>query len=342
MSAPAAYVGPSLRGVRLNANRAVALASALAGMALVFAQDVDPAWAGFHTWQYTAALVLATIAILGYVLDARKGTDGEIGRRLAIASIGAVVVIVAGIASGLLGPDTETVARAPGTVAPLPDVGAAGFFPVADPATIARGDAHVQIRRRDGSSIDVGPNVRRFVGTTALETAPQMAAYVEARDASGGRLTITQPTNTAFLSPVLLFPERVTIAGRSLPSDTFSTPAVRRTIKAFYFSKDAVAAAAHGMPGREAVLLVVDEDASGKLAPGGIGFVPSGSEATIGGVRFRVTVGTYPALVISAVPSPPALWLGGLLFACGLAYAFGFSSNVKLRESSKKEAPARE
>jgi hypothetical protein len=342
VSVPAAYVGPMVRGLQMNANRAVALASAVAGMALVFAQDVFPAWAGFHTWQYTAALVLATIAVTGYALDARKGTDGEVGRRLAIASIGAVVVIVAGIASGLLGPDTETVARAPGTVAPLPDVGAAGFFPVADPATIARGDAHVQVRRRDGTSIDIGPNERRFSGTTALETTPQMAAYVEARDASGGRLTITQPTNAAFLSPVLLFPERVTIAGRSLPSDTFSTPSVRRTIKAFYFSKDEVAAAAHGMPGREAVLLVVDEDASGKLAPGGIGFVPSGSNATIGGVRFHVTVGTYPALVISAVPSPPALWIGGLLFLAGVAYACGFPPGVKVGESSKKEAAVRE
>ncbi len=342
MSVPGTYVGPAVSGMRMNANRAVALASAGAGMALVFAQDVYPAWAGFHTWQYTAALVLATIAVIGYALDARKGTDGEVGKRLAIASIGAVVVIAAGIASGLLGPDTETVARAPGTVAPLPDVGAAGFFPVADPATIARGDAQLEVRRRDGTSIDVGPNVRRFFGTTALETAPQMAAYVEARDAAGGRLTITQPTNPAFLSPVLLFPERVTIAGRSLPSDTFATPSVRRTIKAFYFSKDAVAQAAHGMPGREAVLLVVDDDASGKLAPGGIGFVPSGSDATIGGVRFHVTVGTYPALVISAVPSPTALWIGGVLFLGGLAYAFGFSSSVKLWESSKKDAPARE
>ncbi len=55
-----------------------------------------------------------------------------------------------------------------------------------------------------------------------------------------------------------------------------------------------------------------------------------------------MTVGTYPALVISAVPSPPALWIGGLLFLGGLAYAFGFSSSVKLWESSKKDAPARE
>jgi hypothetical protein len=159
-----------------------------------------------------------------------------VGRRLAIASIGAVVVIVAGIASGLLGPDTETIARAPGTVAPLPDVGAAGFFPVADPATIARGDAQLEVRRRDGTSIDVGPNVRRFFGTTALETAPQMAAYVEARDGSGGRLTITQPTNPAFLSPVLLFPERVTIAGRSHPTVSASYRAARTRRSAAFVS----------------------------------------------------------------------------------------------------------
>jgi hypothetical protein len=309
------------RGELWNGGRAVTLATAVFGIAFVLAQDVVPSWAGFHTWQYSAALALAAIALIGYAWGARTGGDGEIGKRLAFAATGAVVVIAAGIASGLLGPDTETVVRAPGTVAPLPDVGAAGFFPIAGPVAIARGDARIGIRRRDGSLLEVGPGDRRFFGTTALETAPQTAAYVEARDPGGARLTITQPTNPAFLSPVLLFPERVSIAGKLLPADSFATPALHRQIKAFYFSKSAAAGSHHGLDGREAVLFAVDDDA-GHLEPGGIGFVPSGSEGSLGGVRFRVSVGTYPALVISAVPYPPALWFGGLLFAGGLAFAF--------------------
>ncbi len=311
----------------MTTNRAVALASAVGGMLLVFAQDVYPAWSGFHAWQYTAALTLAAIAVVGYALGARKGTDGDVGTRIVIAAIGATVVIVAGIASGLLGPDTETVARTPGTVAPLPDVGAAGFFPVADPATIERGDAHVEIRRRDGSSVDIPPGARRFVGTTAIETTPEVAAYVEARQPNGSRLTITQPQNTSFLSPVLLFPERVPIGGVVFPADGFATPAIQRQIKAFYFSKAEVAKSTHGTPGKEAVLLAVDDE-NGKLIQSGIGIVPSGADATIGGIRFRVAAGTYPALLISAVPYPPALWIGGLLFVGGLAYAYSYARPV--------------
>jgi hypothetical protein len=300
--------------------RAVALGSALFGMALTFAQDVAPTWTGFHTWQYATALILAAVAVTGYAWSARSGADGERGIRSVVPAVGAVIVIAAGIASGLLGPDSETIVRAPGTVAPLPDVGAAGFFPIAGPDAIVRGDAAITIRRRDGTSMDVSRGERRFIGTTALELAPAIAAYVEARDAHGGRLTITQPTNSAFLSPVLLFPERVTIAGRSLPADAFATPALHRRIKAFYFSKDAVAAAQHGTNGKEAVLLAVDDEA-GRLEPNGIGFVSSGDDATIGGLRFHVAVGTFPGLVISAVPYPVALWVGGLLFLIGLGYA---------------------
>ena len=321
-----------------DGNRAVAVGSAVFGMALVFAQDVVPSWAGFHTWQYVAALVLAAIAAMGYALGARTGTDGVVGTWLALAMVGAVVVMAAGIASGLLGPDTETVIRAPGTVAPLLDVGAAGFFPVADPATIVRGDARIHIRKRDGTSVDVGPGDRRFVGTTALETVPQTAAYVEARDGGGARLTITQPTNSAFLSPVLLFPERVQIAGRMLPSDAFATPALHRTIKAFYFSKDAASAAqAHGLGNKAAVLFAVDDD-DGRLEPNGIGFVPSGGDAAIGGLRFRVSVGTYPALRISAVPAPLALALGAGVFALGIALAFVRPAGINLTAFSKKRA----
>jgi hypothetical protein len=306
----------------ITGSTGVALAAATLAVALVFAQDVVPAWAGYHTWQYSAALAIAAVAVLGYAFGARKGLEGDLGRRLTFAMTGALVIIAAGIASGLLGPDTETVARAPGTVAPLPDVGAAAFFPIAGPATIAAGDATIALRRRNASELEIGPGGRRFVGATVVELVPKPAVYVEARDPSGAHLTITQPTNPSFLSPVLLFPQEVPLANTVLPADAFATPAVHRQIKAFYFSKSAsLAAKNHGLAGREAVLFAVDDDA-GKLVPGGIGFAASGEGVDLGGVRLRPTVGTYPALVISAVPYPAALWLGGVLFFGGLGYGF--------------------
>jgi len=289
---------------------------------LVLAQDVAPAWAGFHTWQYAATLAIGAIALFGYAFGARKGEDGERGRRLVVAVLGALVIVAAGIASGLLGPDARTVERAPGTVAPLPDVGAAAFFPVADASTIAAGEAHLLIRRRNASDIDVGPGARRFVGASALTQVAAVVAYVEARDPRGRRLTITQPTNPAFLSPVLFFPQRVPIANKTLPADAFATPALHRQIKAFYFSKEAsTVARAHGMADTNAVLFAVDDDRGG-LVPGGIGFARSGQEILLGGVRLRPVIGTYPTLQVAAVPYPPALWLGGAFCVAGLFFAF--------------------
>jgi hypothetical protein len=304
----------------VTSERLVALVSAIAGIALTLAQYVVPAWAGFHTWQYTAAQALVCVVLFAYARTARK-TDGERGARLAIAAVGALVIAAAGIGSGLLGPDTRTVESAPGTVSPLPDVGVAAFFPIEDAAGIARGDAHVLLRRRDADPIDVGPGVRRYIGATALETVDKLAAYVEAWDDAGSHLTITQPTNAAFLSPVLFFPQTVEIAGKSLASDAFATPALHRQVKTFYFPKDATrtSAAMHGVTG-PAVLFAVDDD-RGRLLPGGIGFAQSGRDLRLGGMRLRATVGSYPTLEISAIPYPPAVGIGLLVLLGGLVYA---------------------
>ena len=315
-----------------------ATSAAVACLCLVFAQDVFPAWAGFHSWQYAATLVIGATALIGYALEARKGVDGARGRPVLVAVLGALVIVAAGLAAGLLGPDTVTVERAPGTVAPLPDVGAAAFFPVADAAAIARGDVHVTLRRRDASAIDMAPGARRFVGATALSLVPAIAAYVEARDARGRRLTITQPTNPAFLSPVLFFSQRVTIANKLLPADAFATPALHRQIKAFYFAKNAASVVrAHG-PAAVSVLFAVDDDA-GRLLPGGIGFARSGQEVGLADVRLRPTLGTYPTLQICAVPYPPALWLGGLLFVAGIAIGFR-RPGAPARESGERPVTA--
>jgi peptide/nickel transport system substrate-binding protein len=317
-------------------SRTLALFAAVAGASLVLAQLVVPAWSGFHTWQYAGTLGLFALVIVTYVSGARSGADQETGRRLSLAMIGALVLIAAGLASGLLGPDTETIARAPGTVAPLPEAQAAAFFPNVDAAAIASGDARLELRKRDGSRLELPARGIRFAGTLALEAQPRFAAYIEARDSLGRHLTITQPTNSAFLSPVLTFPGTVKIAGKDLPSDAFALPSLHRQVRAFYFTKEAMAAmpAAHGTNGREALLFAVDDD-TGRPVPGGIGFAPSGQEVTIAGVRLKATIGTYPQLVLSAVPATLALWLGGLTFVGGLMYAF-----VPLARPPRSLAPA--
>ncbi len=301
--------------------RVTALCAASGCVVMVLAQDFVPGWPGYHSWQYAAALVIGMIAVIGYVQDARHGRDGETGRRLVIVLIGALVVTATGLISGLLGADTETVARAPGTVAPLPAVGAAAFFPLAGPQDIARGDEALTLRQRNGTSLAIEPGRGRFVGANVLRLVPQRAAFVTARDPRGNRLTVTQPTNPSFLSPVLLFPQSVPIAGKDVPSDAFATPAVHRQIKAFYFAKG-TAGLQHGaaLGSSAAILFAVDND-GGQLVPGAIGFAPSGHEVSLGGIRLQASLGTYPALEVSAVPYPPALWFGIALVLGGAAYA---------------------
>ncbi len=313
----------------------IALVAAIAGIAAVLAQLIVPEWTGFHTWQYAGALSLAGLAILTYIGGARKGEDGEVGRRMPIALIGSLVVLVAGLASGLLGPDTDTVVRAPGSVAPLPDAAAAAFFPNVDADGIQRGDALVELRKRDHSVLEVPSGSRKIVGNLTMQTTPHIAAYIEARDAAGRHLTVTQPTSSAFLSPVLLFPATVKIMDRDLPADGFAVPAMHRQVKVFFVQRSsAMAAQLHGLGKTDSVLFAVDDD-EGRPVPGGIGFAPGGTTVELGGLRLRATLGSYPQLTISAAPSPIALWLGTLIFLAGLVYAFaGGSRSPQLAQAA--------
>ena len=299
--------------------RALAALGGIAGLLLVAAPFAAPTWAGFHDWPYAAALMLCAAPLVGYVRVARR-VDGEAGVRLTIACAGLLIVIGAGMASGLLGPDTETVVRAPGVVAPLADVGAAAFFGPAGPDAIARGDGAVVLRRPGRDAVSLTPGHRAIIGATLLQLQPKRAAFVEARDLRGRRLTVTQPTNPSFLSPVLFFPQGVVLAGVPLAADAFSAPAMHRQVKAFFVPRGALpAAAARGIEGDAVLLSVQGED--GRPEPGGIGFALDRREVELGGLRVRVAIGTYPALVISAVPYPPALWAGAVLLAIGLVYA---------------------
>jgi hypothetical protein len=279
---------------------------------MVFAQDVVPTWAGFHVWQYAFALVLCVALVVGYIGYARRGAAGETDERMAVALCGALLVGGAGLASGLLGPDTVLAARAPGTVLPLPDLDAAAFFPNVGADAIARGDIGLLLRRRAGDVIAMQPGIQRFLGAYALELRSQHAVYVEVHDKRGNHLTVTQPMAGTFLSPVLLFPSTVRIGARNLPADAFMVPAAHRRVEAMYFSP-------------KAVLFAVDDDI-GRLLPRGIVLAADGTEVAVGDLRIRARVGSYPALSISAVPVPLALWLGSSWCIIGLlwvAYPWG-------------------
>ncbi|MBV9647541.1 MAG: hypothetical protein JO043_08765 [Candidatus Eremiobacteraeota bacterium] len=309
-------------------DRFVAFATAVVAVALVAAQIIAPAWAFVHSEPYALALAVAVWVLLTYALRASRGADGNRGRRLAYAAGGAALIALAGIASGLMGPDLQTLVRAPGTVLPLPDVHAAAFFPLVDADGIARGDTSVVIRRRGRAEIAIAPNRRRLLGTALLLAEPGAAAYIEARDESGQRLTITQPTNPAFLSPVLQFGTSVAIDNQQLPADEFAIPALHRRVTAIFIdAKAASAIHASRLGDQNVVLFSVRDDASHNVAHG-IGFAPSGGDAEVGGLRLHVTIGTYPRLVVASAPLPIALWFGGAGIVLGLVFAWAWPAAV--------------
>ncbi|HEY0798165.1 MAG TPA: hypothetical protein VGD50_03390, partial [Candidatus Baltobacteraceae bacterium] len=85
--------------------------TAIALAALVFAQDIVPTWAGFHTWQYAGVVAVLMIFLVTSIGPASKARDGEADYPLLLVLTGALIVGAAGLASGLLGPDTVTITR---------------------------------------------------------------------------------------------------------------------------------------------------------------------------------------------------------------------------------------
>jgi hypothetical protein len=307
-------------------SRQTALVVALAAIGLTLAQDVRPGLDFYHTWQYAAGLAIAIIIMANYAWGARKGADGVAGRRTSIALAGALVVAVGGLMSGLIGPDTLTVGGSPGSVTPIPDIGAAAFFSPADPDTIARGDATVLLRRKGEDALPVAPGGRLYLGTSIVYLSARPAAYIVARDERGNRLTVTQPTNATFLSPVLLFPQSQPLRDKSYPLDTFATPGAHRIARALYFSADDAATFSHLGSKQPALVLSVNDDAGKSV---GLTIAPSGREVAIGGIRITATLGAFPQVIIASAPPPALLVIGLLVFLAGVGWSFAQPNRTK-------------
>jgi hypothetical protein len=299
-------------------SRQTALLVAVAAIGLTLAQDVRPGIDLYHTWQYAAAMSIAIILIVAYAWGARAGSDGRAGQWVALGLAGALTVAVGGLLSGLIGPDTITVSGSPGSVTPVPDLAAAAFFSPADPQTIARGDAAVSLRRKGADPIAVSAGGRVFLGTSIVYLTSRPAAYIVARDARGNRLTVTQPTNPTFLSPVLLFPQSQPLKDKSYPLDTFATPGIHRIARALFFSADDAQTFNHLGSRQPALVLSVNDD-NGKSV--GLTIVPSGRDVAVGDLHVTATLGSFPQLVVASAPHPAVLIIGLLVFIGGVGAA---------------------
>jgi hypothetical protein len=312
--------------------RVTALLFAVVAIGLTAAQDLFPARDWYHAWPYITIVAIAIVAVVVYAWNARTGADGHVGRRLALAMLGAAIVGVAGLISGLCGPDTVTVVGTPGTVIPVPDLAAAAFFAPADAASIERGDTVVTLRRRGAPPVEVGRHPVPLDLSVVL-AEPRPAAFVIARDPRGERLTVTQPSNPSFLSPVLLFRATQPIRDRSFPLDTFAVPAEHRIVHALYFSPADLAAFRH-LPQSDGGIVLSAADERG--AEQGLTIAASGHEVPLAGLRLTLTMGTYPVLIVASAPQPFAV-IGGL----ALFVAAGFWAMVPFKRSIERSAALR-
>lgn len=293
--------------------------AAFAVVAMVVAEIVVPGRDVYHAGWYN--VLIAALAVLA-VVRARLP--------YVAAAFGAVIVAFAGIANGLLAPDTQQIVGAPGARVRVDDLGGSLNFPlIAVPS--ATGPLEVSLERPNRASVSFGASPRN-IGSFVLRTVDRTVVYVEARDARGGRLTITQPTGSAFLSPVLLMQQRQTISGMDLPFDSFAVPAAHRIVKAVYFTPQQ-AASMRGMAGADipAVLFAVDDEEDRPL-PNAIALDPDGAGIALGGLQLHAVVLAYPAVDVVAVPQLVATLAGALLVVAGTAGELWWKRKQRLKE----------
>jgi hypothetical protein len=273
------------------------LVAAAAGMTV--AQEVFPGSSVFHAGWYNALNVALVVAAL---LQRRKNT---------LALFGAAIVVLSGVAAGLMGPDTHAVVGSPGATVTDEQIGSAFGFPLAQPDVDPQA---VTVTLRSGSSLVAIGAHRRYWGGLILWQTPRVSVWVTAADAAGNRLTITQPTNGTFLSPVLSMQQSSVIGGMNVRYDSFAVPAERRTVKAVLFDAQQASSLGPQSPpnGGPAVLFAV-ADRNDHPVPGGIGIVASGAQRKIGGLILGAQAGSYPAVVVASAPYLPALIVGLLL-----------------------------
>ena len=272
----------------------ICIACAL-GMAL--AQAIAPGAAVYHTGWYNALDIAFAVAA------------ASSKRRVPLAAAGCAIAVVAAAACGLMAPDSHVVVGAPGASVRDDAIGATVVFPL---------DGSSVRVEHGSSSVAVGGG-RRYWGAYVFWQQPREVVAVQAADARGNRLTITQPTNATFLSPVLLMQQTTAIAGMNVRFDSFSVPARNVNVKAMLFSADQTAQLhrAPVTPGAPAVLFDV-LDRFDRPIPGGLGFVASGTRSTIAGLSLGAQVREYPALFVASAPYWPILLLGLIVCAAGV------------------------
>jgi hypothetical protein len=283
---------------------------ALAVVASVAVEIAIPGRGVYHAGWYNVGLIALAILTLAAARRRFRAAATARARAAVVAlTIGTAIVAVAGSASGLLGPDDQTIVGAPGQRIRVEGLGVLSFPFAGSPAGVPR----VSLERPLHAAQPIGARPRD-AGNFILHVVPRDVAYVEARDARGDRLTVTQPLGAVFLSPVLLMQHRQNIGGLDLPFDSFNVPAARRVVKAVLFTpaQAAMLLRGRGRAGDAAVLFAVDDE-NERLLPHAIALSDGGGPVRAGGLLLSAVVQSYPAVAVVSSPNLIATALGTLL-----------------------------
>lgn len=285
---------------------------------LTGAQDVFAGNAWFHSGSY-AALLAGCVALMLWSLRRHRG--------FGLAAFGATAVAAAGLACALFAPDLQIFTGGPGESVVVNEPAGRIEFPLTVANTLQlRGEPEFVSPSGARTALGAG---KRYSGAYIFWTQPHRAAYIGVTDERGNHVTMTQPENSSFLSPVLLFKDSAPIAGRPLPVDSFSVPSLQRTVKAVLFSGADLSAmqTLAGDP-RPGILFAV-EDARGRMGAGSIRFVRDGTSASVAGVALTPQIGTFPQVVIAPAPFFPLVLTGVLVFIAGVILALRSRSRSK-------------
>lgn len=270
----------------------------------------------YHTGWFNVLLVAAAITIVVRVPRDVKTLTGRHRAGVLVLAAGAIVCAFATVASGLLGPDTETIVAAPGASVHIDALGGALVFPIVESGSQRYADVLLE---RNGHSVSIAPS--RFTGPFLLHTFDREVVSVDVADARGAHLTITQPTGSTFLSPVLLVQSQQQIAGMSLPYDTFAVPAAHRVVKAVVFDA-AQASRLPALAGAQHAVLFDVENEREQSVKDGIGVSRDGQPVSLAGLTLSGRVFTYPAVRLISVPDPRIVLAGALVALAGLGLTF--------------------
>ncbi len=276
------------------------IVSIVAALALLCCALVELLLPGKDLYHYgwfnvlLAALVVVALVPLPRTLRAIQSSRARLGFTLAIAA--GVIAGFATIASGLLGPDTQLLVAAPGASVRVDALGGSVVFPIASSGDPSPSDV---LLVRGGRQQPI--HGRRYAGPSLLESVPRPVVSIDVSDLRGGHLTITQPTGNTFLSPVLLMQQQQTIAGMTVPFDSFAVPAAHRVVKAVLFSAEQAARMPSLGLAEPAVLFDVENENEVEVK-NGIGVARSGDRVTLGGIELQPHLFDYPAVRVVSVP----------------------------------------